>query len=51
MKLSRITTLGAIALLVTLSAGCGMVNRIRAKSALNEGAKAYRAGDYKMEEA
>jgi len=50
MKLSRITTLGAIALLVSLSAGCGMVNRIRAKNSLNEGAKAYRAGDYKMAE-
>jgi len=50
MKLSRITALGALALLVTLSAGCGMVNRIRAKNSLNEGAKAYRAGDYKMAE-
>jgi hypothetical protein len=50
MKLSRITTLGAIALLVSLSTGCGMVNRIRAKNSLNEGAKAYRAGDYKMAE-
>jgi hypothetical protein len=27
-----------------------MVNRIRAKNSLNEGAKAYRAGDYKMAE-
>ena len=50
MKLSRITTLGAIALLVSLSTGCGMVNRIRAKNSLNEGAKAYRAGDYKLAE-
>ena len=50
MKLSRITTLGLLALLVSLSAGCGLVNRIRAKSALNEGAKAYRAGDYKLAE-
>lgn len=50
MKLSRITALGALALLVTLSAGCGMFNRIRAKNSLNEGAKAYRAGDYKLAE-
>ncbi len=47
MKLSRIMTLGIFALLVSLSTGCGLVNRIRAKNALNEGAKAYRAGDYK----
>lgn len=42
--------LASLALLVSFSAGCGMVNRIRAKSALNEGAKAYRAGDYKLAE-
>lgn len=50
MKLSRITTLGFLALLVSLSSGCGLVNRIRAKSALNEGAKAYRSGEYAVAE-
>jgi hypothetical protein len=50
MKLSRITTLASLLLLVSLSAGCGLVNRIRAKSALNDGAKAYRSGNFQEAE-
>lgn len=50
MKLSRITALAALALMVTLSTGCGLFNRIRAKNSLNEGAQAYKAGDYKLAE-
>jgi len=46
MKLSRIST---VALLVALAAGmsgCTLVNRVRAKNALNEGASAYRQGNF-----
>jgi tetratricopeptide (TPR) repeat protein len=48
MKLSQ-TRLALLAFLVTLAvtaSGCGVVNRIRAKSALNDGARAYRDGRF-----
>lgn len=48
MKLSH-TRVALLALLVALagaSSGCGIVNRIRAKNALNEGARAYKEGNF-----
>jgi hypothetical protein len=50
MKLSRIHI---VALLVALSAttgGCTLVNRVRAKNALNEGARSYREGQFAVAE-
>ena len=35
-----------VALVVASTSGCGVVNGIRAKSALNDGARAYKAGDF-----
>ncbi|HEY0079407.1 MAG TPA: hypothetical protein VGB73_12400 [Pyrinomonadaceae bacterium] len=49
MKLSQ--TRVALALLLVILAttsGCGVVNRIRAKNALNEGARAYRDGQFPL---
>lgn len=47
MKLSRITAISLLLLaLLPAAAGCGVVNRIRAKNALNEGARAYRDGRF-----
>ncbi|MDQ1559602.1 MAG: hypothetical protein QOD32_2662 [Pyrinomonadaceae bacterium] len=48
MKLSQSrTTLIMLVLLAAFgSAGCGMVNSIRAKNQLNEGARAYKAGRF-----
>jgi high-affinity Fe2+/Pb2+ permease len=47
MKLShpRIS-LALLVLLALTASGCGVVNRIRAKNALNEGARAYRDGKF-----
>jgi tetratricopeptide (TPR) repeat protein len=45
MKLSRFS-LFSLLLVVSLTTGCGVINRIRAKNALNEGAKAYREGNF-----
>ena len=47
MKLSRIHIVALLAALVFSSGGCALVNRVRAKSALNEGARAYRDGRFK----
>jgi len=49
MKLSRTGIAVAVAILVTSTSGCGVINRIRAKNQLNEAARAYREG--KFEEA
>lgn len=49
MKLSRIS-LFSLLLVVSLTSGCGVINRIRAKNALNEGVKAYREGNFPMAE-
>src|SRR6185503_7846305 len=35
-----------VAVLVTFSSGCGVVNRIRSKNQLNEAARAFREGRY-----
>ncbi|HYE14286.1 MAG TPA: hypothetical protein VD968_07595 [Pyrinomonadaceae bacterium] len=50
MKLSRTSTVTLLLLLVATSAGCGVINRIRAKNALNEGARAYREGQFTQAE-
>jgi hypothetical protein len=47
MKLSRIHIVALLAALVFSSGGCALVNRVRAKNALNEGARAYRDGRFK----
>jgi hypothetical protein len=46
MKLSRISTAALLVALVATSGGCALVNRVRAKNALNEGARAYREGQF-----
>ena len=46
MKLSRIGIFTLLTVVLATSAGCGLVNRIRAKNALNEGARAYRDGRF-----
>ncbi len=39
-----------VALAAVTASGCGFVNGIRAKSALNDGARAYKAGDFRQAE-
>src|SRR5256714_10785004 len=46
MRLSRISIVALLAALVATSGGCALVNRVRAKNALNEGARAYREGQF-----
>jgi tetratricopeptide (TPR) repeat protein len=46
MKLSRISIAALLLALVATSGGCALVNRVRAKNALNEGARAYRDGRF-----
>ena len=46
MKLSRISMVALLAALVATAGGCALVNRVRAKNALNEGARAYRDGRF-----
>src|SRR5229473_7272629 len=46
---SRIGTTAILALFVAASAGCTLVNKLRAKSELNDSAQAYREG--RIEEA
>jgi tetratricopeptide (TPR) repeat protein len=47
MKLSQARTgLLFLVVLTATTSGCGVVNRIRAKNALNEGARAYRDGRF-----
>ena len=46
MKLSRISTAALTLALVATTGGCALVNRVRAKNALNEGARAYRDGRF-----
>jgi tetratricopeptide (TPR) repeat protein len=52
MKLSapRISTAMILALLVVSSAGCALVNKIRAKNELNETARSYREGQFDQAE-
>ena len=46
MRLSRISIAALLVALVATSGGCALVNRVRAKNALNEGARAYRDGRF-----
>ena len=46
MRLSRISIAALLVALVATSGGCVLVNRVRAKNALNEGARAYREGQF-----
>ncbi|MDT7808322.1 MAG: hypothetical protein QOJ70_2135 [Acidobacteriota bacterium] len=46
MKLSRTTIAALIVALVAATGGCTLVNRVRAKNALNEGARAYHDGRF-----
>src|SRR5207237_10162791 len=46
MRLSRISIAALLVALVATSGGCALVNRVRAKNALNEGARAYREGQF-----
>ena len=46
MKLSRIHVVALLAAIVFSTGGCALVNRVRAKNALNEGVRAYREGRF-----
>ena len=46
MKLSRTSIVVLLVALVSATGGCTLVNRVRAKNALNEGARAYRDGRF-----
>jgi tetratricopeptide (TPR) repeat protein len=46
MKLSRTSIAVLLVALVSATGGCTLVNRVRAKNALNEGARAYRDGRF-----
>ena len=46
MKLSQTRIAIVLVILVAMTSGCGVVNRIRSKNQLNEAAKAYREGKY-----
>ncbi|HLM57161.1 MAG TPA: hypothetical protein VK422_13695 [Pyrinomonadaceae bacterium] len=50
MKLSRLSTVSLLLVLVSGTAGCALVNRVRAKNALNEGARAYKDGNFALAE-
>jgi tetratricopeptide (TPR) repeat protein len=46
MKLSRIHLVALLAAIVVSTGGCSLVNRVRAKNAVNEGARAYKEGRF-----
>lgn len=46
MKLSQTRIATALAILVVMTSGCGLVNRVRAKNQLNEAARAYHDGHF-----
>jgi tetratricopeptide (TPR) repeat protein len=50
MKLSQARIAITLAVLVVLSSGCSLVNRIRAKNELNEAARAYRESHFEEAE-
>jgi hypothetical protein len=50
MKLSRTRIAIVLAFLVISSSGCGVINRIRSKSQLNEAARAYREAHFEEAE-
>lgn len=51
MKLSRTSMAVLLIALVSATGGCTLVNRVRAKNALNEGARAYKDGRFPDAEA
>jgi tetratricopeptide (TPR) repeat protein len=50
MKLSRISLLPLLLAAAVAASGCGAINRVLAKNALNEGARAYREGNFALAE-
>jgi tetratricopeptide (TPR) repeat protein len=46
MKLSQTRIATALAILVVMTSGCGLINRVRAKNQLNEAARAYHDGHF-----
>jgi tetratricopeptide (TPR) repeat protein len=46
MKLSQTRIAVVLVILVSITSGCGVINRIRAKNQLNEAARAYREGRF-----
>ena len=46
MKLSQTRIAIVLAVLVAMTSGCGVINRIRAKNQLNEAARSYREGRF-----
>jgi tetratricopeptide (TPR) repeat protein len=50
MKLSQTRIATALAILVVMTSGCGLINRVRAKNQLNEAARAYHDGHFEEAE-
>ena len=50
MKLSQTRIATALAILVVMTSGCGLINRVRAKNELNEAARAYHDGQFEEAE-
>jgi tetratricopeptide (TPR) repeat protein len=50
MKLSQTRVAIALAILVVMTSGCSLVNRVRAKNQLNEAARAYHDGHFEEAE-
>jgi tetratricopeptide (TPR) repeat protein len=50
MKLSQTRVAIALAILVFMTSGCGLINRIRSKNQLNEAARAYQDGHFEEAE-
>src|SRR6266850_2981927 len=50
MKLSQTRIALALAILVVMTSGCSLINRVRAKNELNEAAQAYHDGHFDQAE-
>src|SRR6267378_2530390 len=50
MKLSQTRVAIALAILVFMTSGCGLINRIRSKNQLNEAARSYQDGHFEEAE-
>lgn len=50
MKLSQTRIATTLAILVVMTSGCGLINRVRAKNQLNEAARAYHDGHFEEAE-
>lgn len=50
MKLAQTRIVAALAILVVMTSGCGLINRVRAKNQLNEAARAYHDGHFEEAE-